>query len=148
MKKALDQAWLAYKYNEVPVGAVIVNSNGTIIGTGYNAMIKNLDPSGHAEIIAMKKAASIISNYRLLECTLFVTLEPCMMCIGASINARIKSIFYGTKDPKTGMIESRANLINQPWHNHCINVEGGLLAIKSKRLLKKFFKMRRKIDNY
>lgn len=143
MHRALDQARLAFEAGEVPVGAVVVNPQGDIIGTGYNAPVSTPDPTAHAEVQALRAAAARLGNYRLDDCTLYVTLEPCMMCSGALIHARVKRVVYGAAEPKTGMVESRANLFAQPWHNHHVEVEGGLLAAHAKRLLKSFFAERR-----
>ncbi|GHC23147.1 tRNA adenosine(34) deaminase TadA [Aidingimonas halophila] len=143
MYRALDQAHLALEADEVPVGAVVVDADGMIIGEGYNAPVSSLDPSGHAEIRALRDAASRSGNYRLDGCSLFVSLEPCLMCIGAIVHARIARLVYGATEPKTGMVESRANLVAQPWHNHRVRVEGGVLASRSSRLLRCFFDERR-----
>ncbi|WP_081803658.1 tRNA adenosine(34) deaminase TadA [Halotalea alkalilenta] len=143
MYRALDQAHRALAEGEVPVGAVVVDAQGEIIGVGHNAPISRCDPCAHAEIVAMRAAAERLGNYRLIDCTLYVTLEPCMMCLGASVNARLARVVYGAAEPKTGMVESRANLIQQPWHAHQPSVEAGLLAAASRRLLKRFFAARR-----
>ncbi|WP_254918514.1 tRNA adenosine(34) deaminase TadA [Cobetia sp. QF-1] len=143
MHRALDQARLAFEAGEVPVGAVVVDPQGEIIGSGYNAVLSTPDPTAHAEVQALRAAAAHIGNYRLDGCTLYVTLEPCMMCSGALIHARLMRIVYGAAEPKTGMVESKANLFAQPWHNHHVQVEGGLLAVQAKRLLKQFFAERR-----
>ncbi|MGQ4878705.1 tRNA adenosine(34) deaminase TadA [Billgrantia sp. LNSP4103-1] len=143
MHRALDQAREGLAAGEVPVGAVVVDASGEIVGAGYNAPISGHDPSGHAEIRALRTAAQQLGNYRLEGCTLFVTLEPCMMCAGAIIHARIARLVYGAAEPRTGMVESKANLFAQPWHNHRVSVEGGLLAARASRLLKGFFEARR-----
>ncbi|WP_106477532.1 tRNA adenosine(34) deaminase TadA [Phytohalomonas tamaricis] len=143
MFRALDQAHLGLQQGEVPIGAVVVDANGDIIGAGFNAPVSSHDPSSHAELNAMRDAAIRLGNYRLLDCTLYVTLEPCMMCTGAIINARIRRLVYGAAEPKTGMVESKANLFAQPWFNHYVNIEGGVLASRSSKLLKSFFAQRR-----
>lgn len=143
MHRALEQARQAMAAGEVPVGAIVVSAEGEVIGRGHNAPCSHHDPSAHAEIEALRDAAQRVSNYRLEHCTLYVTLEPCMMCLGAVINARIARVVYGAAEPRTGMIESRANLAAQPWFNHCLVVEGGLLAVPARRLLKQFFAERR-----
>lgn len=143
MHRALDQARLALAAGEVPVGAVVVDAAGEIIGAGFNAPIASHDPSAHAEVQALRAACARLGNYRLDGCTLYVTLEPCMMCSGALIHARLARLVYGAAEPKTGMVESRANLFAQPWHNHCVAVEGGLLASQARRLLREFFAARR-----
>ena len=143
MHRALDQARAGLAAGEVPVGAVVVNAAGEVIGTGFNAPITGQDPSAHAEIRALRAAAAQLGNYRLDGCTLFVTLEPCLMCTGAIIHARIARLVYGAAEPRTGMVESKANLIDQPWHNHRVEVEGGVLAVRAAQLLKRFFEARR-----
>ncbi|WP_136069200.1 tRNA adenosine(34) deaminase TadA [Modicisalibacter radicis] len=143
MHRALDQARAAQAAGEVPVGAVVVDDSGEIVGRGYNAPVGGHDPSAHAEIRALRDAAERFANYRLDGCTLYVTLEPCMMCAGAIIHARLARVVYAAAEPRTGMVESRANLFAQPWFNHQVTVEGGLLASQSKRLLQAFFAERR-----
>lgn len=143
MHRALDQARAGLAAGEVPVGAVVVDAAGEVIGTGFNAPITEQDPSAHAEIRALRAAAAQLGNYRLDGCTLFVTLEPCLMCTGAIIHARIARLVYGAAEPRTGMVESKANLIDQPWHNHRVEVEGGVLAVRAAQLLKRFFEARR-----
>lgn len=143
MHRALDQAHMAADIGEVPVGAVVVDDGGRIIGEAGNAPVSSCDPSGHAEIRALRAAAQQLGNYRLSGCTLFVTLEPCMMCVGAMIHARLRRLVYAAAEPRTGMVESKANLLAQPWFNHAIDVEGGVLAGQSSRCLKAFFAARR-----
>ncbi|MDN7133883.1 tRNA adenosine(34) deaminase TadA [Halomonas sp. MC140] len=143
MHRALDQAHLAAAAGEVPVGAVVVDTKGEIIGVGCNAPIASCDPSGHAEVRALREAANQLGNYRLEGCALFVTLEPCMMCAGAMIHARLSRLVYGAAEPRAGMVESKANLLAQPWFNHSIAVSGGVLAPASQKLLKHFFAARR-----
>ncbi|ATJ84043.1 tRNA adenosine(34) deaminase TadA [Halomonas beimenensis] len=143
MHRALEQARLAWEAGEVPVGAVVVDPRGEIVGAGYNAPVAGHDPSAHAEIRALRDAGARLANYRLAGCTLYVTLEPCMMCTGAIIHARLARVVYGAAEPRTGMVESRANLFAQPWHNHRVRVEGGVLAGRVAKLLKAFFADRR-----
>lgn len=143
MHRALDQARQGLEAGEVPVGAVLVDARGEIVGSGYNAPISRQDPSAHAEVQALRDAALRLGNYRLDDCTLYVTLEPCMMCSGAIIHARLARLVYGAAEPRTGMVESRANLIAQPWHNHRVGITGGVLAARSKKLLQAFFAHRR-----
>jgi len=133
MKEALKQAKLAYAKNEVPVGCVVVHNN-SIIAKGYNRPISNCDPTAHAEIIALRKAAKKLNNYRLLNTTLYVTLEPCMMCLGALIHGRVTSIIFGADDPKCGAVRQFA---------HRLHYISGVLAEESANLLKTFFEMRR-----
>lgn len=143
MHRALDQAHLAFKEGEVPVGAVVVDALGTIIGSGRNSPVASCDPSGHAEIGALRAAGQQVGNYRLEGCTLFVTLEPCMMCAGAMVHARLARLVYGAAEPRTGMVESKANLLAQPWFNHQVAVTSGVLATPAKKLLKQFFATKR-----
>lgn len=143
MHRALDQARQALAAGEVPVGAVVVDAVGEIVGVGFNAPVAEHDPSAHAEIRALRDAAARCANYRLDGCTLYVSLEPCLMCTGAIIHARLARLVYGAAEPKTGMVESKANLFAQPWYNHHVSVEGGLLAAQSRRLLREFFAQRR-----
>ncbi|GGX90104.1 tRNA-specific adenosine deaminase [Litchfieldella qijiaojingensis] len=147
MHRALDQARLGLVAGEVPVGAVLVDASGEIVGRGYNAPVGEHDPSAHAEIRALRDAAVRLGNYRLDGCTLYVTLEPCLMCAGAIIQARVARLVYGAAEPKTGMVESKANLFAQPWHNHRVQVDGGLLATQARRLLRDFFAERRGGDD-
>ncbi|EWH03016.1 tRNA adenosine(34) deaminase TadA [Halomonas sp. BC04] len=143
MHRALDQAREGLAGGEVPVGAVVVDASGDIVGAGYNAPVACHDPSAHAEIRALRDAGARLGNYRLDGCTLFVTLEPCLMCTGAIIHARLARVVYGAAEPRTGMVESKANLFVQPWHNHRVQVEGGVLAARASQLLKAFFETRR-----
>lgn len=143
MHRALEQARIAMAFGEVPVGAVVVSEQGNVIGVGHNAPRTQHDPCAHAEVTALRAAAQHLGNYRLERCMLYVTLEPCMMCLGAIINARIARVVYGAAEPRTGMIESRANLAAQPWFSPRPSVEGGVLAVPARRLLKQFFAERR-----
>nr|WP_300309631.1 tRNA adenosine(34) deaminase TadA [Halomonas sp.] len=143
MHRALELAHQAADAGEVPVGAVVVNADGEIIGRGFNAPVANHDPSAHAEVQALRDAGARIGNYRLEGCTLYVTLEPCLMCTGAIIHARVRRVVYGAAEPRSGMVESKANLFAQPWYFHRVEVEGGVLATQASRLLKTFFAMRR-----
>ena len=143
MHRALEQAREGLAAGEVPVGAVVVDVEGEIVGVGYNAPVAGHDPSAHAEIRALRDAGARLGNYRLDGCTLYVTLEPCLMCTGAIIHARLARVVYGAAEPRTGMEESRANLFAQPWYNHQVAVEGGVLATRASRLLKEFFAARR-----
>lgn len=143
MQVALDLAKQAAINGEVPVGAVVVN-NGEIIGRGSNAPIRLSDPSAHAEIQALRDAAKTINNYRLIDCTLYVTLEPCVMCTGAIQHARIAKLVYGASDPKTGACGSVVNLMTENKLNHHTEVFGGVMAEECGKLLSAFFKERRK----
>ena len=142
MQVALNLARQAALNGEVPVGAIIVKDN-VIIGRGSNTPIGLHDPTAHAEIIAMREAAQHLGNYRLVDCTLYVTLEPCAMCSGAMQHARIKKLVYGASDPKTGACGSVINLMAEPKLNHHTEVVGGVLAEECGAVLTAFFKQRR-----
>ena len=142
MQMALDLARQAALNGEVPVGAIAVK-DGVVIGRGANAPISLHDPSAHAEIIAMRQAALQLGNYRLVDCTLYVTLEPCAMCCGAMQHARIAKLVYGASDPKTGACGSVVNLMSEPKLNHHCEVVGGILADECGAVLSAFFKQRR-----
>ncbi len=143
MKLALDLAKKAESKNEVPVGAVIVK-DGEVIGRGMNRSISDHDPTSHAEINAIREAAKAIGNYRLKDCLIYVTLEPCAMCVGAIQHARISKIFYGASDPKTGACGSVVNLIRIEEINHHTEVCSGLLEKECGQVLKDFFLAKRK----
>jgi tRNA(adenine34) deaminase len=143
MQFALKLANLAALHGEVPVGALVVK-DGVIIGRGSNAPIGLHDPTAHAEIIAMRDAAKNIGNYRLVDCTLYVTLEPCAMCTGAIQHARIARLVYGASDPKTGACGSVVNLMAEPKLNHHAEVVTGVMAEACAAVLTKFFSARRK----
>lgn len=143
MQTALDLAHLAAQAGEVPVGAIIVK-DGVIIGRGSNAPISKHDPTAHAEIQAMRDAAQYLGNYRLVDCTLYVTLEPCAMCTGAIQHARIARLVYGTNDPKTGACGSVVNLMAEPKLNHHTEITSGVMANECGAALTTFFAARRK----
>jgi tRNA(adenine34) deaminase len=142
MQLALVEAQKARALGEVPVGAVLVSDN-QVIATGHNQPICNNDPSAHAEVAALRAAGQNLSNYRLPNTTLYVTLEPCMMCCGAIMHARISRVVYGAADAKTGCVHSVLNLFDNPQLNHHTMVEGGVLAEECAKVLKDFFKERR-----
>ena len=142
MQLALVEAQKARALGEVPVGAVLVSDN-KVIATGHNQPIINNDPSAHAEVAALRAAGQNLSNYRLPNTTLYVTLEPCMMCCGAIMHARIARVVYGAADAKTGCVHSVLNLFDNPQLNHHTMVEGGVLAEECAQVLKDFFKERR-----
>ena len=142
MRLALELARQAEQNGEVPVGAVVVK-NGEVIGRGRNSPILLQDPSAHAEILAIRDAAKHLANYRLVDCELFVTLEPCAMCVGAMFHARISRVVYGAKDYKTGVAGSILNLFDSDPLNHHARVEGGVLAEECGTLLSQFFAARR-----
>jgi tRNA(adenine34) deaminase len=142
MHAALELARQAEQASEVPVGAVVVK-DGEIIGRGFNSPIRQCDPSAHAEMMAMRDAARNIGNYRLPDCELFVTLEPCLMCVGAMFHARIARVIYGASDPKTGAAGSVLNLFTEQRLNHHAVVQGGVLAEECGTILSQFFAARR-----
>jgi tRNA(adenine34) deaminase len=142
MREALELAAEAARAGEVPVGAVVVRE-GRVIGRGYNRPISSSDPTAHAEIVALRDAAAREKNYRLVDCDLYVTLEPCAMCVGAMVHARIARVVYGTRDPKTGACGSIVDLPALATFNHHGRYEGGLLAEECGRLLRDFFAQRR-----
>jgi tRNA(adenine34) deaminase len=142
MKQALELAFKAQVSGEVPVGAVLI-AEGRIIGKGWNQPISSHDPTAHAEIIALRQGASFLKNYRLINTTLYVTLEPCAMCAGAMIHARIKRLVFGAFDPKTGAAGSVMNLLQDNKLNHRVDCQGGVLSELSGNLLKDFFLARR-----
>src|SRR6185436_7611522 len=146
MSAALALAQTASGAGEVPVGAVVVKAD-EIIGTGFNAPISRHDPSAHAEIQAMRAAAKLLGNYRLADCTLYVTLEPCAMCAGAIMHARISRLVFGAADPKTGACGSVVNLFGEERLNHHTVVEAGLMAEECGNLLTGFFRERRAAGN-
>ena len=142
MRRAIDLARRAAEEGEVQVGAV-VTVDGEIVGEGWNRPIVASDPSAHAEIQALRAASARLDNYRLLDSTLYVTLEPCPMCVGAMFHARVRRVVFGAKDPKTGAAGSVVDLFAEEKLNHHASVEGGLLAEECGELLKKFFAARR-----
>jgi tRNA(adenine34) deaminase len=142
MRIALDQAHNAWLVGEVPVGAVILRE-GQVIATGYNRPITTHDPTAHAEIVALRHAATLLGNYRLPDCELFVTLEPCAMCAMALMHARLRRVVFGAADPKTGAAGSVLNLFAEPRLNHHTDVEGGVLVDACGALLRGFFAERR-----
>ena len=146
MQRALELAALAEQQGEVPIGAIVVKDD-QIIGEGYNAPISENDPSGHAEIRALRQAAASLGNYRLLDCSLYVTIEPCLMCVGALVHARIKELVYGAPEPKTGEVCSAFSVLEAPSHNHLVQVRQGVLAEECAAKLRDFFQQRRKLVN-
>ncbi len=142
MHEALRLAEHAGASQEVPVGAVIVAA-GDRVGEGWNQSVSRRDPSAHAEVIALRAAAKLMNNYRLPGATLYVTLEPCVMCVGAMLHARIKRLVFGARDPKTGAAGSVFDLLTDTRHNHSIEVTKGVLEQQCGQLLKEFFQHRR-----
>jgi tRNA(adenine34) deaminase len=143
MRLAMAQAYAAEAEGEVPVGAIVVAADGAILGTGNNQVIRCSDPTAHAEIVAMREAAARLGNYRLTGCTLFCTLEPCAMCAGAMIHARVARLVYAARDPKAGADGSVLGVLNYPALNHRIEVREGVLAEECAAMLSGFFQRRR-----
>ena len=142
MEEALRCAQRALEIEDVPVGAVVV-CDGRIVGRGWNRNIRDCDPTAHAEIVALREACAAVGNHRLAQCQLFVTIEPCAMCAGAMVHARIQRLVYGADDPKAGAVHSVLQVANHPGLNHKIEVRGGVLAGRSAELLQSFFRDRR-----
>ena len=142
MRTALSEARKAAEAGEVPIGAVLVH-DGAIIAHGQNSVIRTTDPTAHAEIVALRHAAAILGNYRLNGCSLYVTLEPCAMCAGAIIHARIERLVYAAPDPKAGACGSVLSVLNHPQLNHQVLLGQGILAEESGQLLRGFFHARR-----
>lgn len=142
MQHALALAQQAEALGEVPVGAVVVKHD-EIIGEGFNQPISGHDPSAHAEIVALRHAAHALGNYRLIDCDLYVTLEPCLMCAGAIVHARIRNVIYGASDPKSGAAGTVFDTFNQPFLNHHVMAKGGLMAEACSEQLRAFFRGKR-----
>ncbi len=143
MQEALRSAQRALEAQEVPIGAVVV-LDGRIVGRGWNRNITDSDPTAHAEIVALREAGATVGNHRLGDCDLFVTIEPCAMCAGAMVHARIRRLVYGADDPKAGAVSSVMQILNHPQLNHRIEVRSGVLAGRSAELLQEFFRSRRR----
>jgi len=142
MEEALRCAQRGLEAGEVPVGAVVVRG-GQIVGRGWNGNITGSDPTAHAEVVALREAGAAVGNHRLEDCALFVTIEPCAMCAGAMVHARIQRLVYGAADPKAGAVHSVMQVLNHPQLNHQIEVRSGVLAGRSAEVLQSFFRNRR-----
>ena len=142
MRRALELADLAAQREEVPVGAVVVR-DGELLGEGFNQVITAADPSAHAEIVALRDAAARVGNYRLPGAILYVTLEPCTMCAGALVHARIAELVFAAREPRAGVVCSTCQLLDEPWYNHKVSWQEGVLATESAALLQAFFRARR-----
>jgi tRNA(adenine34) deaminase len=142
MQEALRSAQRALDSGEVPVGAVVVHE-GKVVGRGFNRNLADSDPTAHAEVVALREAGAAIGNHRLPGCDLFVTIEPCAMCAGAIVHARIRSLVYGAEDPKAGAVHSAMHVLNHPAMNHQVDIRRGVLAGKCAELLQDFFRARR-----
>jgi tRNA(adenine34) deaminase len=138
MEEALREAMRAEAQGEVPVGAVVV-CEGRVVGRGGNRNLRDADPTAHAEIVALRDAARAIGNHRLLNCEVFATIEPCPMCAGALVHARVRRLVYGADDPKAGAVNSVVQVLNNPGLNHIMEVRAGVLAARSRELLQEFF---------
>jgi tRNA(adenine34) deaminase len=143
MRLALEQAQIAADMGEVPVGAVLVDVAGEFVAAGHNQPISAHDPSAHAEIVTLRAAAGKLGNYRLPDTTLFVTLEPCTMCVGALVHARVGRLVYAATEPKSGAVESAQQLFETGKFNHRPRIESGVLARESSALLSRFFEIKR-----
>jgi tRNA(adenine34) deaminase len=143
MEEALRAGQRALEAGEVPIGAVVV-CDGRIVGRGWNRNLTDFDPTAHAEIVALRQAGAAIGNHRLGDCQMFSTIEPCAMCAGALVHARIKRLVYGADDPKAGAVHSVIEVLNHPSFNHHMEVQGGVLAGRCAELLQAFFRERRR----
>ena len=144
MHLALEEARAAADRDEVPVGAVVVDlANGVLLGRGRNRVIEDCDPSAHAEIVALRAAGAARGNYRLPGATLYVTVEPCTMCAGALVHARIERLVFGAPEPRAGAVQSRGRVLENPAHNHRVAVKGGVMATDCAALMRAFFEVRR-----
>src|SRR6478672_13766054 len=146
MRYALNRARQAAERDEVPVGAVLVK-DGDLVSEGFNEPIGTVDPTAHAEIVALRRGAAQLANYRLIGTTLYVTIEPCMMCVGAMVHARIGRLVYGAPEPKAGAIESAVQALDRPTLNHRFELTGGVLADECREVMQRFFQRRRSGQN-
>jgi len=142
MEEALRAAQRALEIGEVPVGAVVVY-DGRVVARGWNRNLADSDPTAHAEIVALREAGAIIGNHRLEECDLFATIEPCAMCAGALVHARIRRLIYCADDPKAGAVHSVMHVLNHPGLNHCAQIRGGVLAGQCADIVQEFFRSKR-----
>jgi tRNA(adenine34) deaminase len=145
MHAALDEARRALASGDVPIGAVVV-VDGRIIATGYNQPISAVDPTAHAEIVALRKAANHVGNYRLTDAIVYVTVEPCLMCVGALVQARVREVVYGAAEPKSGALGSMVDGLELPGLNHRFMVTGGVLEDECRQLIQQFFEERRRLS--
>ena len=142
MRLALEEAHRAYECGEVPIGAVIV-LGGDVVARGFNRPLGNIDPTAHAEIVALREAAAAFGNYRLTEAVVYVTLEPCLMCVGALVHARVRRVVFGGHEPKTGALGSTIDALAIPTLNHRFDVTSGVLEAECREIVQRFFKARR-----
>lgn len=143
LQAALDEAMAAEQAGEVPVGAILLGPDGQKIAAGQNRVIRDADPTAHAEVVALRQAGAALKNYRLDGCSLYITLEPCSMCAGAIVHARLARVIFGAPDPKAGAAGSVLQILNHPQLNHRPQVSGGILAEECSDVLRKFFASRR-----
>jgi len=143
MREALTAASEAARLNEVPVGACVVDTDGNLLAVSGNRTITDKDPTAHAEILALRKAANKVGNYRLTDCALYTTIEPCVMCAGALVNARIKRLVYGAQDERFGAVRTLFNICDNSSLNHQIDITPGVLAKDSRKLIREFFMLKR-----
>jgi tRNA(adenine34) deaminase len=146
MRAALEQARLAREAGEVPIGAVVV-IDGAIVSRAFNQPIGALDPTAHAEVLALRGAARAVGNYRLTGATLYVTLEPCLMCVGALVHARVREVVFGALEPKSGALVSTVRALETPGLNHRFGVVGDVLAEECRGLIQQFFREKRRVEN-
>ena len=146
MPLAIIEAKKAASRGEVPVGAIIVH-DGEIVGEGYNQPISSCDPTAHAEVVAMRQACFSLNNYRLTGCELYVTIEPCTMCVGAMVHARIKRVVFGALEPRAGALQSQLQLMDHGPYNHSIVWEGGLLEAQCSKMISTFFRQKRDLKS-
>ncbi len=142
MEEALRCAQRALEAGEVPVGAIVVR-DGSVVGRGWNRNLTDCDPTAHAEIVALREASQNVGNHRLGDCELFATIEPCAMCAGAAVHARVRRLVYGADDPKAGAVQSVLKVVNHPSLNHQMEIRGGVLAGRSAEIVQEFFRKRR-----
>ncbi len=142
MEEAIREGRKALAAGEVPVGAIVV-LDGRVIGRGHNRNLSDSDPTGHAEVVALREAGRRVGNHRLLNCELYATIEPCAMCAGALVHARVRRLIYGASDPKAGAAGSVMQVLNHPQANHRMEVQAGILAARCAELLQEFFRLRR-----
>ena len=142
MRAALDQARLAFAVGEVPIGAVLVIDDA-IVARAFNQPISAIDPTAHAEVLVLRDAARAIGNYRLIDATVYVTVEPCLMCVGALVHARVREVVYGAPEPKTGALESTVRGLDVPGLNHRFSVVGGVLGDECRDIIQQFFRAKR-----
>jgi len=145
MRAALEQAKLGAAAGEVPVGAVLV-VNGQVVAQAFNQPIGSIDPTAHAEVLVLREAARALGNYRLTDATVYVTIEPCLMCVGALVHARVREVVYGATEPKTGALVSTVRALEQPGLNHRFAITGGVLEAECRAIIQKFFWDRRRSE--